>query len=194
MLGLYEPVGDRPPPSLEAVKKKCEAELEKWSDAEPVKSIKNAMNLLKCPLPKLGCSTCCPKDWGGYYQSSSKNGDRPLIMICANNERDTYGYLNDISVIAHHEWVHAWQACDNFKVGNNPCELSVCKEIQAYYNTNCAKYADSDLREICVLRGVKISSKLHCGWTEKNTIPTMEKIDAAFKKLYKTCGVTYELN
>ncbi len=39
MLGLYEPLGDQPPPSLDAVKTKCEAEIKKWSEAEPVKSI-----------------------------------------------------------------------------------------------------------------------------------------------------------
>jgi hypothetical protein len=202
-LGLFQPMGNIPPPTIDAVIKNCNTKLDLANAQESVKKIREEMKKLPrpCKEPKFSCQNCCAgsdyaSEYGGYYRrlGDRKSSDNSEIVVCANNNRDSFGYLVDISKIVHHEWIHAWQDCTNYEGGypddgsteDEKCKRSVCWEIQAYATANAGNIPDAVLKKIVIERGVRGSSAKYCGGKGKQA--TYDKINKLLTEMYEKCS------
>ena len=205
-LGLYEWTGNIPPPTTdEAIKQSVEKFLE--AEKQPaVQAIIKAMKAKGCKMPKRSCEKCCGKypdkknRPGGFYNRNpgEKNSS---IVFCVNQNRNKYGYVDNLSELVHHEYVHPWQDCSNYKGGSDSideehpvgsderCRRSVCWEIQAYANAN-HPVGDPEKRKQLVYKGVLFSSAGHCGRDAKGRA----KIAKIFNEMYDECSKAPNLN
>ena len=145
--------------------------------------VKISINQLEnkgCEIPPVKCK-CCDPGWGGFYNPPYLFWGNSIHM-CYNNfsSQDVY------NTILEHEFIHAVQTCYDEKE-DDKCKTSVCKEIEAYYTSNCFHYPTSESRRICVWGGVRRPSANHCKTWFGYGSPDNARIDRYFLELYERC-------
>ena len=130
-----------------------------WKDPK-IKSVLKEINMLKKNLPSsdhscdvyYGCACCgsyFSREGGVFYDKSH------TVKICEDGylERKRDGTLRgEVSRVLHHELLHALQRCKGAETST--CNDSICKEINAYYNSNLFKSTDEADKKKSVLEGV----------------------------------------
>jgi RHS repeat-associated protein len=143
------------------------------------RDLKDLLARQGCPLPPIQCACCSDARKGGGY-----NAKYNKITICESSDPRFDQVM--FNIVLKHEMIHAVQACYK-EAEDNKCRTSVCKEIEAYYNSHCAVLATPEKRRDCVKRGVEYSSVPQCKKFLGTKEGTKKRIDEYFEDLYEKC-------
>ncbi len=147
---------------------------------------------------KVSCECCLGiRQWhtSGLYQAPEKKESSGEIVICknvlANMNLSDYDYEKKATEVLNHEMLHAVQECysENF---DTPCEKSICREINSYYNANTVDnriYRCEKERKDRVWDGVLTSSSFFCApaTAPKVSKKQEESMRKTFERLYEKC-------
>jgi RHS repeat-associated protein len=128
---------------------------------------------------RFACKCCDDKDQAGEFGADrgmfgpKKTGE---IIVCCRDDNNNA----DITVTVYHELIHALQNCKKRYRGK--CKDSICREIQAYANSDCINIADHELRKYCVKNGARASSEEVCKGEPEGAF---EKL---FEEQYDSCS------
>ena len=132
---------------------------------------------------------------GGFYQAPAEGESSGKIVICKNrlgnmNLTDD-DYEKKATEILNHEMLHAVQECYSEKFAT-PCEESMCREINSYYNANTGDtsiYRCEKERKDGVWEGVLYSSSFDCAPATAPRVSQEEEesMKKIFERLYEKC-------